>query len=126
MSDPLVRIDEIIAKGDELIETASSGMVVDTLRGWYDQLYAERLARHNAIAIKDGSKITVGKLYDLTVELSRPGKTQVLRGYKVDSRGALWSDQVVNVHKPEPGREWAGPRRELMPYNILSAVEVEG
>lgn len=125
MNEPLVSVDEVIREADERLGKQVGD--VGEIREWYDQLLAERTAKHNVITIADGSKIEVGKVYDLRVKTYGRGNEpeQTLHGYVIDYRGATWNDRVIMTHKQGPqGREWQGRRRELHPDRILSAVEV--
>jgi len=120
--EPVVSAEEIIAKGEELLDYKVAAHPGD-LRAWYVALYEERSERRRRIRIADGTTISLGNRYDFVI-LNHRNKETRLRGWTA-SHKALWSDNyVVLTSPPNPEHPYGGRNREVSPSDILSAVEV--
>jgi hypothetical protein len=124
----LIDVDEIIAKGDELIEQAVKSpvsVIPDALRVWYDETLASRIARHNQITTPGGVMV-VGQTVDVTYTQhqygGRPTKLVTLRGWVVEGRGG-YGDSYVRVRKPKSAGSPYGTDRQLTIKDITQ-VEV--
>lgn len=111
----LIEVDEIIAKGEELLAAAgnkSAFALPGALRQWYDETLAERTQKRNTIRTPGGT-IEVGKTYVVTYRPHGDGKPKTLRGWKLEGR-AHWSDNylVFATQTEYPARS---TRREVGP-----------
>jgi len=128
----LIEVEEVIAKGDELLaeayRLAAAGYERPSagLRSWYDRTLAERAEKRNHISTPAGELI-VDHVYDITI--TRPvsqdpvDRATARRRWRVVGRGG-WADGYVVIRKTNREHPQWGTNREIRREEIVDIWEV--